>query len=212
MIVAKAWIECTATIYLVFHKMASSFWGFSHGRNSGQRGRVNNMDPKFAMTPKQYIRAVAQGSMLPSILKRGFPNQAPKLYGSKGKEEEERMDIEPHLTKTQMVESNRLKRKSDAFVNQYQDVFENKKRKIEIKRLAKDIAKQEREIERLQKEKEKQDLLKSQQEDKNSKALVPRPAQPRAPRLPNPPPPKPVEQQQQQHQQHQQQQQQENKN
>lgn len=100
--------------------------------NSGQRGRVNNADPRKSMNPKQLLAAYNKPR-----------EEVKKEQYSRGLLKEHDASGTLHQTKAQKTESERLKRKAKSFTEIFENEKKKKQRKLEIKAYAKNEAKLE---------------------------------------------------------------------
>jgi len=137
--------------------MSASPYGNTFGRNSGQRGRMDNKNRKVSqgLNPKQYSDYVKKVGRF-AIQKEDVHMQ------DEGEQERE----EPYQTKTQVVEGNRLKRKRDKFQKMYAKEFVKEMDKKRAKQQVREFISQSKE-QKLQREREqqqKQQQMKQQQE------------------------------------------------
>jgi hypothetical protein len=107
--------------------MSASPYGNAFGRNSGQRGRIDNRHRLRgqALNAKQYV----------ALYKPADRSHEMEVEGDKGKEEEK---PSKYMTRHQVVEHNRLKRKNEDFQHVYEKEFIKRRKKEEIKQQMKE--------------------------------------------------------------------------
>jgi hypothetical protein len=108
--------------------MSASPYGNAFGRNSGQRGRMDNRNRLRgqALNAKQYVEKF-----------KPMPYRYEMEIDTEPKEKQEEKPSK-YLTHGQVVEHNRLKRKNDDFKYLYQKEFIKRQKKEEIKKKMKE--------------------------------------------------------------------------
>lgn len=177
--------------YFTIDRMSTSFVGFNPGRNCGMRGRISNIPPHLMMNPRMFVEKLKNPPPAYSPVPMEI-EKTPSVSKQQMKKEffeQNNLRLPTHSESIQktdgsmvipsrkdIVESNRLKRKQDLFLNEYESEIQNKKRKIEEKEQMKRIAKERIRVEQL--EKEYKELQKKIDEKQKANSL------PKHPKLP----------------------------
>ncbi len=121
-------------------EMSGNPYGNGFGRNSGQRGRIDNRNRLACqgMNPSQYVDYCKNNRKNPSL-------------SNIRRHDEMEMDDTPksYMNRTQIVENNRLKRKRtrfEEFDKQFIKQIEKKKIKDEAKKALRELSKRQKEM------------------------------------------------------------------